>query len=436
MGKTQQRQMRTKSQHKQQMLKRTGGPASKPAPELIPSNAEFDIGSFIESQAIEMDDDVAQMMQDDNVPNTLSGSGSGSGKKRKQTAQLASAKKASVKKNDMTEKSSNKDRTESDDKPTTDDIMDDDETEETRIEMNSEDEREMEIYLEMMQHQKPEPSPLDAEPLVEKVYANKKEALLARLDDIKHGSFLSWHETQTITSQTATSDDVPDVNNDLERELAIYKQSLEAAKAARDLCSQYKIPFSRPSDYFAEMVKSDQHMYRVRQRLVEEAEGIKASERAKKQRDLKKFGKKVQHEKQMERDGIKKNALEKIKIAKKRGMLTDLDDDKKDHSTKRHSSSHRAGTDAGADNDFGIEIDRPSKHDGDKNRAGKRDFKNKKFGFGGPKRNAKRNSSESLEDFNESTLRKMKPGSKKFSGGKKGGVSKKTRPASFKGGKK
>ena len=43
-----------------------------------------------------------------------------------------------------------------------------------------------------------------------------------------------------------------------------YKQALHCAKEARDLADQHKLPFTRPADYFAEMVKSDAHMERVR----------------------------------------------------------------------------------------------------------------------------------------------------------------------------
>ncbi|KAH6599282.1 hypothetical protein BASA61_002622 [Batrachochytrium salamandrivorans] len=69
MGKLQQRQKRTKQQHKQQKQQRTGAPrvSQKTAPELNPKDADFDIGSFIEAQAIEMDDDVARLMYTDSI---------------------------------------------------------------------------------------------------------------------------------------------------------------------------------------------------------------------------------------------------------------------------------------------------------------------------------------------------------------------------------
>ena len=75
-----------------------------------------------------------------------------------------------------------------------------------------------------------------------------------------------------------------------------YKQSLWAAQHAYKLFKASNIPFTRPSDYYAEMLKTDDHMEKIRQKLLDESAGIKASEAAKKQRSLKKFGKQVQVE--------------------------------------------------------------------------------------------------------------------------------------------
>ena len=77
------------------------------------------------------------------------------------------------------------------------------------------------------------------------------------------------------------------------------------------------VPFSRPTDYFAEMVKSDEHMGKVKEKLRDEAASKKASQEARRQRDLKKFGKQVQVAKQQERDKAKRETLEKISSLKR-----------------------------------------------------------------------------------------------------------------------
>ena len=48
-----------------------------------------------------------------------------------------------------------------------------------------------------------------------------------------------------------------DIHDDLKREVAFYDMALEAALVARKKCQEAKVPFSRPEDFFAEMVKTD-----------------------------------------------------------------------------------------------------------------------------------------------------------------------------------
>lgn len=58
-------------------------------------------------------------------------------------------------------------------------------------------------------------------------------------------------------------------------------------------------------------------MERVRSKLLDEAAAMKRSEEAKRQRDLKKFGKQVQVEKIKERAKNKKDMLEKVASLKR-----------------------------------------------------------------------------------------------------------------------
>lgn len=126
---------------------------------------------------------------------------------------------------------------------------------------------------------------------------------------------LPFSEHQSITSDKPT--EIEDVSDDLKRELAFYSQSLEAVKSARLLLKAEGVLFTRPTDYFAEMVKADEHMEKIKRKLVDEAAGKKASADARKQRDLKKFGKQVQVAKLQERDKERKQTLDKIKTLKR-----------------------------------------------------------------------------------------------------------------------
>lgn len=100
-----------------------------------------------------------------------------------------------------------------------------------------------------------------------------------------------------------------------------YKQALHAANAGRALAAKHNFPFTRPSDYFAEMVKTDAHMERIRQRLLDESATIKKSEDKRREREGKKFGKQVQVEKLKEREKSKKEMGERLK-GLKRSMCT------------------------------------------------------------------------------------------------------------------
>jgi rRNA-processing protein EBP2 len=178
--------------------------------------------------------------------------------------------------------------------------------------------------------------------------------------------------------------------------MAFYKLALDAIPHARKMCAKHDILFSRPNDYYAEMVKSDEHMERIRTKLVEESQGIKKSEEAKKQRQLKKFGKQIQHEKLKSREEDKKSFADKMQGIKR----------------KRKDGREIGG---GDDDDFGVEVEDAMDSRGGA-RGGKskmpRSARDQKYSLGGSSRRAKQNTRESTNDF-------AGWGSEK--GGKKGG---------------
>mmetsp|Transcript_20676 Transcript_20676/g.48556 ORF Transcript_20676/g.48556 Transcript_20676/m.48556 type:complete len:465 (+) Transcript_20676:116-1510(+) len=72
-----------------------------------------------------------------------------------------------------------------------------------------------------------------------------------------------------------------DVHDDIRRETAFHDLALEAATLARMECEEVGIPFSRPEDFFAEMIKSDDHMAKIKDRLIFETKKMEAVERRK-----------------------------------------------------------------------------------------------------------------------------------------------------------
>ena len=144
---------------------------------------------------------------------------------------------------------------------------------------------------------------------------NNTAALQRSLKSFALPSNLPFSAAQSITSSEPVV--IADVEDDLNRELALYRQSLDAVAEAREKLKKEGAPFSRPTDYFAEMVKSEEQMGKVRQKLVDEAARKKASADARRQRDLKKFGKAVQVAKLQERQKQKKDTLDRISTLKR-----------------------------------------------------------------------------------------------------------------------
>ena len=144
---------------------------------------------------------------------------------------------------------------------------------------------------------------------------NNTTALTKALKSIVLPSDLPFSAHQSITTSEPVA--ISDVNDDLTRELAFYKQSLDAVNEARTRLKKEGIPFSRPTDYFAEMVKSDEHMGKIKSKMMDEAANKRAAEDARKQRDLKKFGKQVQVARLQQRDKAKRETLDKINLLKR-----------------------------------------------------------------------------------------------------------------------
>ncbi|KAL9612505.1 MAG: hypothetical protein Q9167_002890 [Letrouitia subvulpina] len=203
---------------------------------------------------------------------------------------------------------------------------------------------------------------------------------------------LSFSENQCVTSAEPIL--INDINDDLSRELAFYKQCLDAAKEGIRLLKKEGVPSTRPADFFAEMVKSDEHMGKIKQKMVDEAARRKAAAEVRKQRDMKKFGKEVQIAKLQERDKAKRDTLDKINLLKRKRKNatgpTTQEDDMFDVAIEDAAKSSNKGTKANG------------------HAQSKRRKKDSKFGFGGKKRHAKSGDAASTADMRKFSVSKMK----------------------------
>lgn len=177
--------------------------------------------------------------------------------------------------------------------------------------------------------------------------------------------------------------------HDFKREMLFYRQAqatvLESLKTLRTKYGLKQI--LRPEDYFAEMAKSDDHMQKVRQRLQAKQTSIDASEKAKKLREMKKYGKKVQQEVQLKRQKEKKELLQKIQNYKK-GKEESLDflDDETNKKGKK------------------AKVDKPTVT---KTKLTKKQkYKEARYGYGGQKKRSKYNSSDSAANLSGFSAKK------------------------------
>ncbi|GIL83010.1 hypothetical protein Vretimale_8519 [Volvox reticuliferus] len=236
------------------------------------------------------------------------------------------------------------------------------------------------------------------------------DALHEKLEDIGWTAEADWEESLVVTSEQPTV--VDNVDDDLARELAFYNQALASAQHAIRRFEEAGVPWLRPLDYYAEMVKSDEHMAKVKEQLMFEQRQIELAEERRKQREAKMYGKEVQLAKQKERNAEKKRQITEIsKLRKQRensgfdGEL-DMDEQLADLEQRRPLNLKQLGQRGPKDTKT------PNK---------KRQMKNAKFGFGGRKSLKKQNDAYSAANMDD-----FKPGRfKEHFGPRQGGVQKK-----------
>ncbi|KAJ2298493.1 RRNA processing protein [Coemansia sp. RSA 2611] len=277
--------------------------------------------------------------------------------------------------------------------------MSDDEREYDESMLIDEDDDETALEIAALQSENLLPPP-------KKEFVYHRQALTALLEEISQAK-LKWIHRCDITSSAPIV--VDRTEDDLDRELKFYQQGLEAAIQGKAAVLKAGVPFTRPDDYFAEMVKTDTHMAKIREKLLTQQKSIQNAEEAKKQRELRKYGKQIQQEKLKEREDKKKASLDKIATIKKRLRSGDLGD----------GDDFDIDIDSDGDADAGAgERSGPGKKGGRPTPNYKREKKNERFGFGGKKRGMKRNTAESASDISGFSVKRNKSAS--FGASKKG----------------
>ncbi|KAF8700769.1 hypothetical protein HU200_034125 [Digitaria exilis] len=222
-----------------------------------------------------------------------------------------------------------------------------------------------------------------------------KVAILEKLEDIAWPKNVDWMHKLTIEHDQGGK---VDVNDDLARELAFYTQALDGTRQAFEKLQSMKVRFLRPTDYYAEMVKTDAHMHKIKGRLLSEKRRIEEAEERKKAREAKKIAKEVQAEKNKQRAKDKKEQIESVKKWRKQrqqGGFAKGNDDVPDLNFEgeegfKQSKKKRPGVSPG-DRSGGL---------AKRGKEGKnRRSRDAKFGHGGRKGLKKQNTAETTNDF-------------------------------------
>jgi len=226
-------------------------------------------------------------------------------------------------------------------------------------------------------------------------------ALLEKLEEIRLAPGIAWAEYPVITS--GFTHEGVDAEDDFEREVSFYKATVAGCTEAQVYMERVGLKYKRPADYFAEMLKSDTHMAKVRQSLLDQQKRIEAVEERRRQRELKRFGKKVQVEKEQTRAKQKKSELDAIKKWRK--------DQKRNTATGGDGSEHQEIENVLAS----AAKDKDSDKDGKKGKGPalpqknlKRKRKDSQYGFGGAGKRAKKNSADSSASMASFSLAKNK----------------------------
>ena len=224
----------------------------------------------------------------------------------------------------------------------------------------------------------------------ERVY--RTDALHDQLEKIGWTATAPWEETQALTGAEAADADDANVEDDLERELVFYGQALRAAKVAVGKFEEAGQRWARPDDYYAEMVKDDQHMQRVKAKLLLEKQQMDDAEERRKAREAKRFAKHVQAEKLKERAQAKKAQIKSVEKWRKQrarnnygGDGGDFDVDAEDNWGGARVAKQRTGV----------------RFQAQGARSKKRQQRDEKYGYGGVKQKLKKQNDRASADAGE-----------------------------------
>ena len=128
---------------------------------------------------------------------------------------------------------------------------------------------------------------------------------------------LQWIETLDLYGTLNAEGISPDQSAELEKRM--YEAASESVKEGYRRLSVLKVPASRRTDYYAEMLKDDKQMTKIRAQLVVAQQRIEAVEARKKKQAQKKFSKQLKAAK------IEKKKQQKVEEKMHKPVMKSID---------------------------------------------------------------------------------------------------------------
>lgn len=267
--------------------------------------------------------------------------------------------------------------------------------EEEQEEEEQEEEQEEEEVQEQEEEEESEAAPPQFDPAITNVKA--LQSVAAELVNAK--ASLPWPEKFNVTPTTKLpfgtvgEDGLKiEIHDDLKREVVFHNLALESVHILRSQCDAENIPFTRPEDFFAEMVKTDDHMSMVKDKLIFETKKMEAFEQRKSNREQKLRAKEKHAHRIDEKNKYKKQHMREVQ----------------DWADSAANNRVGGGRVRDNDNDYLNNMGGPNK---------KRQAMDRKFGHGGKRGRFKQNDRKSMNDMSGYNPRGN------FSGGNKTGGS-------------
>ncbi|KAK9172174.1 Eukaryotic rRNA processing protein EBP2 family protein [Cryptosporidium meleagridis] len=148
-----------------------------------------------------------------------------------------------------------------------------------------------------------------------------EEGIKRKISALDYGTQLGMKnvpfiETLTIVDKVGNEEKI-DYKDNTKRESYFYSNTLRNVKKGCEILGKMNISWNRPDDMLAEMLKTDQHMKKIKMDLLKQEQKIKAVELKKQKYIEKKFTKKIQVEKKKLRKQETKKNLREIENWKK-----------------------------------------------------------------------------------------------------------------------